>query len=146
MPSTLKLEGMAVNSKDIESLWKQYSEEGVKKGISVVQFFESNGVPYNSFEKWYKKKFSSDGIFDCVVSGSADATILVTGGEKAESNRLDRRNDVYVSYVNIGLSNGIKVEHHRGRSTYRHRAHDNASPLQDAAGSRGIVCKGWTIV
>ncbi|MBR3081124.1 MAG: hypothetical protein IKH01_15155 [Prevotella sp.] len=32
---------MAVNSKDIETLWKQYSEEGVKKGISVVQFFES---------------------------------------------------------------------------------------------------------
>ena len=23
---------MAVNSKDIETLWKQYSEEGVKKG------------------------------------------------------------------------------------------------------------------
>ena len=44
---------MAVNSKDIETLWKQYSEEGVKKGISVVQFFESNGVPYNAFEKWY---------------------------------------------------------------------------------------------
>jgi len=33
-----------------------------------------------------------------------------------------------------------------GWSTYRHRAHDNASPLQDAAGSRGIDCKGWTIV
>ena len=33
-----------------------------------------------------------------------------------------------------------------GRSTYRHRAYDNASPLQDAAGSRDIVCEGWTIV
>jgi hypothetical protein len=38
---------MAVNSKDIETLWKQYSEEGVNKGISVAQFFESNGVPYH---------------------------------------------------------------------------------------------------
>ena len=104
---------MAVNSKDIEALWKQYSEEGAKRGISVVQFFESNGVPYNSFEKWYKKKYSSNGIVDCVVSGSPDATIQVPGSEKAESNRLERRNDVYVSYVNIGLSNGIKVEHHR---------------------------------
>ena len=44
---------MAVNSKDIETLWKQYSEEGTKQGISVAQFFESNGVPYHTFEKWY---------------------------------------------------------------------------------------------
>ena len=56
---------MAVNSKDIESLWKQYSEKGAKKGISVVLFFESNGVPYNSFEKWYKKKYSNTGIMQC---------------------------------------------------------------------------------
>ena len=46
---------MAINSKDIEALWKRYSDEGVKKGISVVQFFESNGVPYHTFEKWYKR-------------------------------------------------------------------------------------------
>ncbi len=44
---------MAVRGTDIETLWKQYSEEGVSKGISVTQFFESNGVPYRTFEKWY---------------------------------------------------------------------------------------------
>ena len=36
---------------------------------------------------------------------------------------------------------GAKVPYY-GKSTYRHRAHDNASPLQDAAGSRGVICKG----
>lgn len=46
---------MAVSSKDIEILWRRYSDEGVKRGISVAQFFESNGVPYHTFEKWYKK-------------------------------------------------------------------------------------------
>ena len=40
MPLILNLEAMAVKSKDIETLWKQYSEEGVNKGISVAQFFE----------------------------------------------------------------------------------------------------------
>ena len=29
-----------------------------------------------------------------------------------------------------------------GRSAYRHRAHDYASPICDATGSRGIVSKG----
>ena len=85
---------MAVNSKDIETLWKQYSEEGAKQGISVAQFFESNGVPYHTFEKWYKKKFSKNGIVDCVVAGLPDATIQVPEGEKAESNRLEKRGDV----------------------------------------------------
>ena len=104
---------MAVKSKDIETLWNQYSEEGVKKGISVVQFFESNGVPYNSFEKWYKRKYSNNGIIDCIVSGSPDSPIQISEGAKQESSRFEKRSDVYVSYVNIGLSNGIKVEHHR---------------------------------
>ena len=104
---------MAVNSKDIETLWQRYSDEGVSKGISVAQYFESNGVPYHTFEKWYKKKFSKNGIVDCVVAGTPDATIKVPEVDKADSNRYDKRSAVYVSYVNIGLSNGIKIEHHR---------------------------------
>ena len=53
VPLILKTEEMAVSSKDIEILWKQYSEDEVNKGISVAQFFESNGIPYHCFEKWY---------------------------------------------------------------------------------------------
>ena len=104
---------MAVNSKDIEILWKQYSEDGVNKGISVAQFFESNGVPYHTFEKWYKKKFSKNGIVDCVVRGTPDATIQVPDKDGRDDSRTEKKKEVYVSYVNIGLSNGIKIDHHR---------------------------------
>ena len=104
---------MAVNSKDIETLWKRYSEEGVKKGYSVAQYFESNGVPYHTFEKWYKKKYSQTGIADCVISGLPEATLQVPECEKQENANPEKRKDVYVSYVNIGLSNGVKIEHHR---------------------------------
>jgi len=38
---------MAVNSKDIETLWKRYSEEDIKKDYSLAQYFELNGVPYH---------------------------------------------------------------------------------------------------
>ena len=79
---------MAVNSKDIEILWKQYSEDEVNKGISVAQFFESNGIPYHCFEKWYKKKYSKTGIVDCIVSGSPDGTVEVPEGIKVEHHRL----------------------------------------------------------
>jgi len=104
---------MAVNSKDIETLWKQYSEEGVNKGISVAQFFESNGVPYHTFEKWYKKKYSREGIVDCVVKGSPDATIQVSDEDGRKYSRTEKKKEIYISYVNIGLSNGIKIDHHR---------------------------------
>ena len=38
---------MAISSKDLESLWQRYKAEAVPAGISVNQFFESNGVPYH---------------------------------------------------------------------------------------------------
>lgn len=51
VPLFLKNEVMEVNNNDIETFWKRYPEESVKKGGSVTQFFESNGVPYHTFEK-----------------------------------------------------------------------------------------------
>ena len=104
---------MAVNVKDIETLWKQYSEDGVRKGISVAQFFESNGIPYRTFERWYKKRFSSTGIVNCVVSESPDGNLQDSDESKPGAGALEKVREVYVSYVNIGLSNGVRIEHHR---------------------------------
>ena len=104
---------MAVNVKDIETLWKQYSEDGVKKGISVARFFESNGIPYRTFERWYKKRFSSTGIVECVVSESPDGNLQDSDESKPGTGVSEKRREVYVSYVNIGLSNGVRIEHHR---------------------------------
>ncbi len=55
---------MAISSKDFESLWQRYKVEAVPAGISVNQFFESNGVTYHVFEKWYKKKFQTPNVVE----------------------------------------------------------------------------------
>lgn len=68
---------MAISSKDLESLWQRYKAEAVPAGISVNQFFESNGVPYHVFEKWYKKKFQAPNVVECVVAGAPDSTSAV---------------------------------------------------------------------
>ena len=68
---------MAISSKDLESLWQRYKAEAVPSGISVNQFFESNGVPYHVFEKWYKKKFQAPNVVECVVAGAPDSTSAV---------------------------------------------------------------------
>ena len=96
---------MATSSKDIEILWKRYSDEGVKKGISVTQFFESNGVPYRSFEKWYKTRFQQPSIVDCVVDGTPgpSESVATVSQEKPQQECM-------ISHVNIMLSNGIRIE------------------------------------
>ena len=64
-----------------------YKVEAVPAGISVNQFFESNGVPYHVFEKWYKKKFQAPNVAECVVAGAPDSTSVVpTPFKKGQSH------------------------------------------------------------
>lgn len=58
---------MAISSKDLESLWQRYKAEVVPAGIPINQFFESNGVPYHVFEKWYKKKFQAPNVVSVLL-------------------------------------------------------------------------------
>lgn len=105
---------MAVSGKDIEILWQRYQVDAVPSGISVNQFFESNGVPYHVFEKWYKKKFQSPNVVDCVVEGSPETGKLVHSNVKQDPvvSPSQPNDAVVVKYINIGLSNGMKIEHH----------------------------------
>ncbi len=106
---------MAVSSKDLESLWQRYTVEAVPAGISVNQFFESNGVPYHVFEKWYKKKYQSPNVVECVVKGAPEAPNVNQANAKQVTSTASVspvEDAVVVKYVNIGLSNGMKIEHH----------------------------------
>ena len=107
---------MSISSKEIEALWSQYSEGIHKSGISVAQYVESNGVPYRTFEKWYQKKFSSPDVVGCAVSGIPTSTPQASSEvkvDKAEAPEAVKKKAACVSYINIGLSNGVKIEHHR---------------------------------
>ena len=108
---------MAVSSKDIETLWKRYSCEASKRGISVTQFFESNGVPYHVFEKWYKKKFTQPAVVNCVVKETQDAALRPSEENSVEETDAtagaadyDEKN---ISFVYVGFNDGMKIEHHK---------------------------------
>ena len=104
---------MAISSKDIETLWQRYTVEAVPAGVSVNQFFESNGVPYHVFEKWYKKRFQSPNVVDCVVQGvPGEAVPPKANGSTTMAPAGQANEAVVVKYVNLGLSNGMKIEHH----------------------------------
>jgi hypothetical protein len=44
-----------LSSTDFQKVWFLYQTEGAPKGISINSFCVNQGVPYNEFEKWYKK-------------------------------------------------------------------------------------------
>ena len=108
---------MAISSKDIETLWKRYSSEASKRGVSVAQFFESNGVPYHVFEKWYKKKFTQPAVVNCVVKDTLDAAPQPSTGNKVEdtdaTTGADDHEEKNISYVYVGFNDGMKIEHHK---------------------------------
>ena len=101
---------MAINSKDLEVLWERFSSEGVRQGISVRQYFESNGVPYHVFEKWYKKKFQQPGIVDCKVEGAPSDPSKEPSPSVSPTHEAG---EVTVNNLVIYLSNGLKIEHRR---------------------------------
>lgn len=108
---------MAVSSKDLETLWQRYKVEAVPAGISVNQFFESNGIPYHVFEKWYKKKYQTPNVVDCVVLGApGEANVVSTKQKQTPSTppatSVPQDDAVVIKYINLGLSNGMKIEHH----------------------------------
>ena len=105
---------MAISSKDIETLWKRYSSEAVNRGVSVAQFFESNGVPYHVFEKWYKKKFTQPAVVNCVIKETQDEAPQPSQYNIAETDTaVGAAEEKNISYVYVGLNDGMKIEHHK---------------------------------
>lgn len=44
-----------ISNADFEKLWFMYQTDAAPKGISINSFCQQKGVPYNEFDKWYKK-------------------------------------------------------------------------------------------
>ncbi len=108
---------MAISSKDIETLWKRYQEASSKRGVSVTQFFESNGVPYHVFEKWYKTKFTQPAVVNCVVKGNQGVASYPSKENKVNETDVstveDDADSKNISYVYVGFNDGMKIEHHK---------------------------------
>ena len=46
------------SSEDFKKLYELYQTEGVPNGVSIVDFCQRNGVVYNQFERWFKKRYT----------------------------------------------------------------------------------------
>ena len=48
------------SSEDFKKLYELYQTEGVPNGVSIVDFCQRNGLVYNQFERWFKKRYSKN--------------------------------------------------------------------------------------
>ena len=108
---------MAISSKDIETLWCRYQSEGVSKGVSVSQYFEANVIPYHLYKKYYNKRFRQPDMGDCVLDGVPDDAKGSCASSPSDDNSpiqvQAQKISVFVSHVNICLSNGMRIDHHK---------------------------------
>lgn len=108
---------MAISSKDIETLWGRYQSDGVSKGISVSQYFEANGVPYHAFEKWYKKRYRQPDVVECSIDGKPvehqNGSGSTSSNDKLQTQEPPQTESATIMHVNICLSNGMRIDHHK---------------------------------
>lgn len=103
------------SSTDFKKLYDLYQLEGVKKGVSNVQFCKMNGIVYSHFERWYKQ----DRVANVVPVTIVDRDSLsVSPVDTIVSEELSSAVDTtLIERFEIRFSNGLEIHH--GEIDYR---------------------------
>ena len=90
------------SSKDFEKLWFLYQTEGVPEEESINSFCEKNGVPYEEFDKWFRKTHQSVGRVEIENIPDDEPTLKLSRrrGHKAEPEGIQ---------VTIQTSDGLHL-------------------------------------
>lgn len=113
------------SSEDFKKLYELYQTEGVPNGVSIVDFCQRNGVVYNQFERWFKKRYSKNetGFHKVRVVG-ADVEPSVPSLEEEESvhdstasTMEEGSNKPIRLYVSIRTNQGLMIQ--QNNLTYR---------------------------
>ena len=113
------------SSEDFKKLYELYQTEGVPNGVSIVDFCQRNGVVYNQFERWFKKRYSkNDTSFHKirVVGADAEPPIPSLGEEEpvqecSASIMEEVSNKPIRLYVPIRTNQGLMIQ--QNNLTYR---------------------------
>ena len=90
------------SSKDFEKLWFLYQTEGVPEEESINSFCKKNGVPYEEFDKWFRKTHQAVGRVE-IENIPDDAPTLKS------SSRRSRKTEPEGIQVTIQTSDGLHL-------------------------------------
>lgn len=113
------------SSEDFKKLYELYQTEGVPNGVSIVDFCQRNGVVYNQFERWFKKRYSkNDTGFHKVRVVGADVEPSVPSLEEDEAaqecsaSAMEEVSSKPIRlYVSIRTNQGLMIQ--QNNLTYR---------------------------
>lgn len=98
------------SSSDFKKLYEKYQDEGVKHGISIVQYCQMNGVVYQQFERWFKRNRSGSVLPVEIVD--KDGLLGNRREEPCVQETFSEISPVILSHVNLVFSNGLQINHH----------------------------------
>lgn len=98
-------------SKDFEKLWRRYQDEFQSSGKSIVTYSQENGIVYSQFERWYKKRVSSQDKQPVLVP--VDVTDFPSESEppKQDSPRHPNQDPMWIRSFTILFRNGLEIRH-----------------------------------
>ena len=91
-----------IKDKDFEKLWFLYQTEGVPEEESINSFCKKNGVPYEEFDKWFRKTHQAVGRVE-IENIPDDAPTLKS------SRRRSRKTEPEGIQVTIQTSDGLHL-------------------------------------
>ena len=113
------------SSEDFKKLYELYQTEGVPNGVSIVDFCQRNGLVYNQFERWFKKRYlkNETGFHKVKVVG-ADVEPSVPSLEEDEAaqecsaSAMEEVSSKPIRlYVSIRTNQGLMIQ--QNNLTYR---------------------------
>ncbi len=113
------------SSEDFKKLYELYQTEGVPNGVSIVDFCQRNGIVYNQFERWFKKRHSKNGItvHKVRVVGTEAETPMPSLEEEQTAQESpcsiveEAANKPIPLYVSIRTNQGLTIQ--QNNLTYR---------------------------
>ena len=97
------------SSKDFEKIWESYQEVVKTKDVSIVDYCQRNGIVYSQFQRWYKKHVSGVSIVPVSDPEIQQEPMEAVQKDPESIRQATGHVKTRVSYVNIEISNGLKV-------------------------------------
>jgi len=98
-------------SKDFEKLWKRYQDEGQSSGKSIVTYCQENGIVYAQFERWYKKRVSSQDKPPVLVPVELTDFPNESEAPKQDLPRHPNQDPMWIRSFTIQFRNGLEIRH-----------------------------------
>lgn len=104
---------------DFQSIYELYKQQGIPKGISIVNFCQQNGIVYSQFEKWFKSRKKSKSSVHPIRIVDQDG--LMSSSEQAvddEPREFDNSTKSVLRFgITVRTNQGLSIQ--QNNLTYR---------------------------